>query len=280
MGGSKQAALPASDGRDDLERITGIGEHWAWTLYKIGILRFKDLAQRTPQDLSQLLAEAGFKASPDKTEKWIAEAKEREWETHAEFSVFFEFKTDEQGGQEWQTRVYGEGEKKYGAQRLFPGVEPAPWAEWIVEQAKLPVEAKPIPGRIEAAPRPTARGRPDVQIQILRLEFTEIRPSSGVREERLVAEVEFQVSGSDAAKLIADRISFQIEIYTLDLESHAFELAVSNGGRLEPGKHEYTSRQAFPLPELGRYEVYAVVHLLPPGESIAHCQGPKLTVVP
>ena len=64
--------------RDDLRRVTGVGQVYAKALYQIGIRRFADLILYTPQALSQALLErAGVRAKADKieSEDWIGQAR-------------------------------------------------------------------------------------------------------------------------------------------------------------------------------------------------------------
>jgi hypothetical protein len=280
MGTQENAAARASDARDDLARITGIGEVGAKALYGIRIYRFRALALCDPLDLSQRLAEAGFRASPKATAKWVAEAEERSWETHAAFMVFFEYKEDEGGEREWRIRVYGHSEKTHGAQKPFPGVELDCWPEWILEQAKLPPDARPVPDQIEVAPLPAHAEPRGVQIKILEFRVAESKPSSGAPQECLDAVVRFEVSGFEDTSLMAESISFRAEIYVASLESGVFDLVASRGGQIKPGVSVYTSHHVFPFPELGRYRVYAVVHLLPPGNRLAYHPGRTLSVLP
>src|SRR5205085_9362692 len=64
--------------RDDLKKIARIGQAYAKALYQIGIRRFADLAQYTPQELSQaLLEQAGVRVKAEKiaSEDWIGQAR-------------------------------------------------------------------------------------------------------------------------------------------------------------------------------------------------------------
>jgi hypothetical protein len=279
MGTQENMAAPAGNAHDDLAKITGIGRVGAKALNRVGVYRFRDLALCSSADLSQLLTEVGFRASPKTTAKWIEEANERSWETHAAFTVFFEYKDDKRGEREWQTRVYGEGERKYGAQKPFPGVEPGPWTEWMLDQAKLPAAAQPASAQIEAAAPSTPSARYDAWAEILDVQMSESKPAPEDQQKRLNAEVRFKVSGPGADQLTADRAPYWLELHIIDLENDASNLIVAEARELEPQVLEYTSTQSFPIPELGRYELHTVVLLLLPGEAIAHYQGPILRVV-
>jgi hypothetical protein len=308
MGTEEQLVAAADDACDDLETIRGIGSKWAAALHRTGIRRFEDLAQYTPHSLAKaLFDQTGVKVPPERIEakQWIGQARElaqhanpgrtpaneetegakdpphasprRKWEQHAAFSVFFDYEIDEHGERMWQTRVY---DNESGVEEPLPGIEPTPWVNWILERAKLPVSAEPVPTPIEAAAPPTPMTLYDAQIEILDVRVSALGPSPDVPEKRLATEVRFQVSGPEAERLAADRIPFRIEVHTVDLKSGASVLVASEGGKLEPQVFEYTSQQEFPLPELGRYELHAVILLLLPGEMMASHQGPTLKVVP
>jgi hypothetical protein len=182
----KTVAASAGSERDDLEIITDIGPKYAAALYQIGVLRFEDLAQYTPPELSQaLLDRAGVKVLAKRilTNQWIDQARElaqhtnlgqttahrgpdeggvpqqtrskRTWDQYAAFSIFFDYELDEHGERVWQTRVY---DNESGVEELLPGVEPAVWVNWILERARLPVAVEPIPTPAETeapVPAPT-----------------------------------------------------------------------------------------------------------------------------
>lgn len=195
--------------------------------------------------------------------------------------------TDEHGKQAWRTCVYHEsGEQKaieqVGpiAQEDFTGVVTDPWVNWILERAKLPVAAEPIPTEIEAAAPPAPVAPYDARIEILDVRVSEIEAPVGVWAKKLMAEVHFQVSGPEADTVAADRISFRIEVHTVNLESGASNLVASKPGQLQPQTPEYISQQAFLVPEVGRYELHSIVLLLPPGEMMAYHRGPIIKVVP
>lgn len=319
MGPEENVAALAYDQPDDLKAIKGIRLKRADALRRIGIHRFEDLAGYTPDELSKALRkQAGMKVSlrTIETQNWIGQAKDlarlrnplrtspeggagverepqqaplkrkKEWEEqHPGFSVFFDYKVDEHGepvidehGERvWQTRVY---DGKSGVEELLPGLDTASWVNWILERAKLPVAPEPIPTGPEVAVPPALVTPYDAQIEVLGVKVSEIGPSPSVPEKRLIAEVRFQVSGSEAETLTADRIPFRVEVHTVDLESRASNLVVSRQSQLQSQVFEYTSQQEFPIPELGRHELHSVVLLLPPGEMMAYHRGPILKVVP
>ena len=79
MGTEENVAASTDDERDDLEIIKGIGPTFADALNNIGIGRFAELAQYTPEELSrELLEQAGVRVPPERIEdnNWIGQARE------------------------------------------------------------------------------------------------------------------------------------------------------------------------------------------------------------
>lgn len=298
MGTEKNVIASTNDERDNLEAIKGIGPSFSEALYEIGICRFADLAQYTPQDLSKVLLEqAGVRVPPERieTKDWIGQARElvQQGNTErmppeeqvklakkpeeapspptrsytAEFTVFFDYVTDEHGEWIWQTRLYYAGNG--GEETILPGIETAQWVNWILERANLPVAAPPAP----VTPY-------DAQIEILDAQVSQSPTPLGVKDKKLMAEVRFQILGPEAETLVAERIPYQIEAHTIDLETGDSNLVASERSQLQPDVFEYRSQQEFSIPDLGHYELQSIVLLLPPGEMMAFHQGAPFRVVP
>jgi hypothetical protein len=307
---------PPSNG-DDLQQIKGIGQVIAQALNSIGIRRYSDLTRFTPESLADLLQVEIASISPKRIERddWIGQARvlaqlastegeptEEEtetaeepeegapvpppWRQHAGFSVFFDYQTDESGKRVWQTRVYHD---EADEQAPFEGLETAPWVNWVLEQAKLPIELTPTVTEVPPEPKPaeTEIAAPsavetpyDAQLEIIEVQVTEIKPSPDVPDKRLKAAVRFRVAGSEAETVAAKCIPFRIEHHTVDLESGASGLVASEDNELQPRVFEYTSEQSFPIPEVGRYELHTIVLLLPPGEMMTYHRGLTIKVVP
>jgi hypothetical protein len=168
-------------------------------------------------------------------------------------------------------------------------LETAPWVNWVLEQAKLPIELTPTVTEVPPEPKPaeTEIAAPsavetpyDAQLEIIEVQVTEIKPSPDVPDKRLKAAVRFRVAGSEAETVAAKCIPFRIEHHTVDLESGASGLVASEDNELQPRVFEYTSEQSFPIPEVGRYELHTIVLLLPPGEMMTYHRGLTIKVVP
>ena len=318
MENEESTAASASDERNNLETISGIGPAFSEALHEIGIQRFEDLARYTPAELSEALAErAGVKVPPERIEsnEWIGQARDLArqantnrtpsaetaelagepngapnqltWRQHAGFSLFFDYVTDELGEEVWQTRVYHD---ESGEEASFSGTDTASWVNWVLEHAEL-TAAEPVSGEAEVAEQPAPEEREaaapsepttpdDTEFEILGVQVTEMKPSPVVLGKVLAAEVRFELSGREAERLTAERVPYQIEVHLVDLETETSSLVSSGRSELEPEQYEYTSQQMFPIPEVGRYEVHSIIHLLAPDEMTADHHGPILNIVP
>jgi hypothetical protein len=316
MGTNENNIISEDDEKFVLEDIVGIGPTYAKDLSIISIREPADLVKYTPDSLSEALREVGVIVSPKIIENkdWIGQAKkgldqldnngqkppeeeaeapqeleesqtQSTWQQHAGFYVFFDFETGKNGEQVWQTRVWQTRayHNESGDEEPFPGVGPDPWVNWILEKAELLDVAEMAPTEPEiAASTEAAAGvaLEEARIDILDVQLSETSPSSGIPEKKLMAEVHFQISGIKAETLTTDFTPFYVEVQALNLESKAKNLVASGRGQLEPQKFEYSSRQVFPIPELGRYEIHSRVYLLPSDEMMAPHKGPIFKVVP
>lgn len=152
-----------------LQEIKGIGISYAKVLYKAGIRSFQDFSQySSAQDLQQMIAEkTGIHIPVVKIEKekWLGQAKIKaegkgissdsgilrqdkhaqdivlkvNWPQHAGFSIFFDCKNNIGNGDEWRARTYHD---ESGDEGFFEGVAMAPWIDWILERANLPIQAE------------------------------------------------------------------------------------------------------------------------------------------
>jgi len=297
-----------SDDGDSLQQIKGIGRAIAQVLNSLGIHRYADLANFTPDSLADLLkaeiptisskrierddwpsqaralahsqeelespqpeADETLVASAEGQEKDTSESPRKDWRELADFFVSFGFAISEEGEERLQTKVHHSQADK---PKKWDGIVTDELINWMLSQAdlSLPTETE---AQVETEVTPY-----DARIEILDVRDSEVGPSSGVPEKRLMAEVRFQVSGAEAETLTADRILFRVEVHTVNLESGASNLVASEGGQLRQQVFKYTSQQAFPMPGLGRYELHTMVLLLPPGEMMASHLGPTFKVVP
>lgn len=328
----KNSSTLTDNPQDHLETIAGIGQKTAEALSHIGIHCFADLAQSTPAELAKaLFKQVGLRVSPERIEamNWIGQAQallqqardeqvappekleaERkpaetqsvestphgtQWQQHAGFSLFFDYGLDDEGKQSWQTRVWQTRiyHDETGEEVQFPGIEPHPWVNWILDQAGLPVstrslsQASDAPFDIVADAKSAIEAQAkavsplnETRIEIKEVQISEIGPSIGVPEKQLQAQVHFKISGFEAEKLVADNLPCRLEVHTVNTENGMSAMVTSERVELKLQVFEYTSRQHFPLPKVGRYRLYCLALVLPPGNLVAYHEGPIITIVP
>ncbi len=299
------------ENEDDLTAIKGVGRGYANALNRIGIRRYADFRDYvTNSDLHQALAQAGESipvwkitrddwvgsamllagveeeatppsaAPPSAAESEPARESHRHastagWTQYAGFNVYFEYGQEVAAGRNWHTVVYKSLEPdSFNDKRIFEGIDPAVWAEWIMDRAELPPDAGPVlPAAAPPAPVESRVDITDIHVSML-------PPSAGFPEKRLNAAVKFRLPGEEGGASTAEDEPFRVEIHTVNVETGELNLVASGQGQFQPDAVEYTSHQAFALPEVGRYEVYGLVLLLPPAGMAACRQGPTIRIVP
>lgn len=120
----------------------------------------------------------------------------------------------------------------------------------------------------------------ETQIEIADLEISEIGPSAGVPEKQILTQVRFRISGSTAYRHAAHSLPFRVEVHIVDMENGISSLVASGLGHLEPQVHEYMRQHLFAVPEVGRYRLYCITLLLPPGHLAAYREGPVINIAP
>ena len=169
--------------------------------------------------------------------------------------------------------------------REIPDKEETPTAQETQESQEVAeVNQKAVPPPTEthipllATPEPSD----NIQIEILNVRVFEPEDSVGVSilKKKLVAELNFRISGTQAKILTTEHHPFQTSFYTVDLRSKNLNLVACEEGKLKAQKLEYTIHKEFPVPKPGRYEFHTIVLLLPPHTQMKSYQGPILSVVP
>jgi hypothetical protein len=291
-----------------LTGIDGIAQKTAEAMYEIGIHGYADLAryvsQRTAQQISAALKEHGVRRPPAfiDQETWARQARSlgelediaptedvaqtteadksnsspAEEGHDAEFSVSFDLTTDGDHGSVLVTTVRDATNGR--PEQVFLGADATPWVRWMLEQSELPSDLQELAIPVAEDRQPSST-EPESAGDRLEIDCVQLS-APGTRGRWLRASVSFHLSGPGAETLAQRGIPFRIEWYTLDLENGASERVASERSRLAPHVFEYTGNQRFTMPEVGRYDFYSVVLLLPPGEAAAYHRGPRIRIVP
>ncbi|MFQ5855166.1 MAG: hypothetical protein ACE5LU_05940, partial [Anaerolineae bacterium] len=177
---------------------------FAEALYKIGVRRFADLAQYTPDQLSRALREqSGVKVPPERIEanNWIGQARELAQQANTEARLLEDVEeevADKMSVEEVETakdpeavssppkwRQYagfslffdcvtdGHEEQVWqtrvyhdetGEEMVFSGVDTAAWVNWILEQAELRATVEPTPAETEVQTEPASTTEAEVAV--------------------------------------------------------------------------------------------------------------------
>jgi len=156
------------DNRDEFQQIRGIGQAIEQALYKVGIYRYADLADFTPDRLAEMLKAKISSISPQRIERddWpgqaralafsqekpqpqnteknksiaeqpeqnIKNAPKENWRELGDFFVSFGYMVDKEGNERLQTKVhYSQADKS----EHWDGLATAELLNWILDQANL-----------------------------------------------------------------------------------------------------------------------------------------------
>lgn len=292
--------------RDDLTRIRGITPERESALNALGIWTFRQLLDHShhpdalaarlnmstriitrwdwfgqARELVQQMNDRDRQEEAETTTKATAPSEERadteekpqdDWKVHSSFSVFFEQKTDEQGEQDWQTRVYFDQASDVDQEETpFAGLKTEPWVNRILELANLPGVQTIAPAKLaESEPRE----KEEAGLEILDFQVSKPASPADARRGRLQAKLRFRLADPQTETPPTERNVFQIQILAVPLEEGEPVLLAFERGSLEPGEMEYTGQLALPLPKLGRYALQCVVLTPSPGERAAFRQSP------
>ena len=217
--------------------------------------------------------------SSEPMKKPKAESPPKNWRDAATFFVSFGYVKNKGGEEQLHTKAQLRG----GKAKQWEGIATNELIQWMVSQADLPLPLEPEP-EVEDQP-PVEVSQPaelETVLEISRLSVSEVSvpalagifPGVGL----LQAEGHLSISGPKAARLTNDSLSFNIELYLINTMTQESKLVASQSEQFAPGEPTYQLQQNFPIPAAGRYQLYAVASLLPPGEAVAHVQGPIIRV--
>jgi hypothetical protein len=173
-----------------------------------------------------------------------------------------------------------------------PAEAEPPRAEEEEESEFAEAEPPPLSGEAEEIPvtptptepeEPVSPATPDIiQLEILSVRVSQVEPSSGSSryQKKLLAEVRFRISGTDAESITRGNFPFQVSGYTVDLNTNAANPVTLKQETLQNNEFEYSSQYEFPVPKPGRYELHNIVLLLPPYTRMVCYPGPILNIVP
>jgi hypothetical protein len=224
-------------------------------------------------------AETGKSPLPSMERKKRTRATHENWRELADFFVSFGYAVDEEGQERLETKVI---HYQVDQSEQWEGIATSQLLNWMLRQANLPLLAE-LETEVEAeTPAAAAPLAEETVFELADLWVSEVKMpalADGQQAvEMLRAESRLNLTGPGANNLAGDQLPFRVEIYLANAENQHSQLITSQEGQFTPGVLSYEIQQDFPLPAIGRYQLYLVASLLPPGDAVVHLQGPVIRV--
>lgn len=211
------------------------------------------------------------------------EAPQVNWRELADFFVSFGYAISEGGEERLQTKAH---HSQVGTSTQWEGLATEQLLKWMLTQANLPLPPEPetpvkvpLPTELPTSPPVSAEA---TILELTGLSVSEVKSPVLVSGQHvpgiLRAKSHLSLSDPMALWLTADQLPFRVELYLVNTQTNQPELVSSYPGQLTPGNLTYEIQQDFATPNPGRYQLYLVAELLPPGEAAAHAQGPIIRV--
>jgi hypothetical protein len=302
---------------DDFLQIKGIGQSTAHALHNAGIHRFIELANHTPESLSELLKTTRLTIAPQRIERdnWIGQARELahhskqpasspggpplqsastlesrpqavfvDWYELSDFFVSFGYAINKAGEKCLQTKVE---HSRSGQSERWNGIVTTQLLDWILNRANIPQSEATVSSDSQVSDETLAAAEPETVaaaekiIELSDLRVYEIgRPTlinGRLYSSAMRAEYKLDLSES-ARKLTYDQLSFNVELLLFNSQTGSAKPVTSALAQFEPDVMNYRIEQNFPPPGVGRYQLYVSARLLPPGQASAQIQGPVIRV--
>jgi hypothetical protein len=224
----------------------------------------------------------------------VAQAKEpaleSAWHERAAFQIAFDHSVDADGQPIWQTRAYHE---EADGRTIWPGIAGEALMIWMRERADLPTESHAPSPPAAPAKQPPPADRPveapaDDDHGPLQITIDQLSVEASLAEQQvggasikpqLDARISFHLSGVPAYLATTSESSYLIQIVAHDLVQNHVAILALEGQQLQPELIEYSAALSFEPPQVGEYQIIALVLL--PEQTIAATElGPVLTVNP
>lgn len=307
-----------TDSKDNLQKIKGIGESLSRALSELGIRSYAELARYSPERLEELLKDkvppialkrvppkewikqarqlAGLNsAEPNNAEKTVSSASfetsllsekkfisRQDWREIADFFVSFGYEVGDDGEKHLKTRVHHSQEDQ---PMQWDGIASEELLEWMLNKANLHSSTRPetIEGdREEAQPMPQ-EDENVLQLGLHNVWVSEVKVpiSIGRKGEtaRLRLESDLVLSGLDYVSYPLDQpLECAIDVILIDTETNQSNLVGTLSRHISSNVEFHHVQHDFPIPPVGRYQLYLVARSTSPAPLIAYRQGPVISV--
>lgn len=218
-------------------------------------------------------------------QKIIPERRSGSWREVADFFVSFGYAIDSEGNEQLQTKVH---HSQADQLHQWDGIAVDELIQWMLNRANLPApQETKLEGRVEALPpAEVSKAEPEEESTYLVLSNlwvshmkTPVMAQSNQSQKGLIrVEGNLSVAGQDAYRLSYERIPFVVEMYLVNLQTKQSEIVANYSDQLFPEELSYAIHQDFPIPNTGRYQLFVLARLLPPGAIATHLQGPVIRI--
>jgi hypothetical protein len=269
--------------RDDLLLIEGITPAIEMALNNIGLLRFSDFLDHSPQSLSEALQERTGIDIPAATiaqQDWLGWAGILAAEGAAQAAAKVEEEDNEQPARE-NPRVQDEGGREAKSNEIptktsamvEDGSEPKDFEE-NTETQNTGVN------KAEFIEKP---GATEVSLRIIDARFSafETQAAAGTAVAKMLrGEIHCEFDGIEASQLFTEPVHFTAQLHAIHANTGESKLLASQSRRLQPERSDYRIALESRMPEVGLYQLQIIALLLRPNSKAAFRRGPFLRVIP
>ena len=120
---------------------------------------------------------------------------------------------------------------------------------------------------------------PSLELYSVEVSEVTIAPQAAGQASSATIRVESWLKLADSARALSDnQVPFRVEAFLFDLEIEQSRVVAAHPGQLKPGELTYRIEQDFPMPAVGRYQLYLAAQLPPPWEHSVRAEGPIIRV--
>ncbi len=245
--------------RDDLVQIDGIAPTTEIALNSIGIRRFSDFENYTPQSLAAALDErtgTSVSAATIEQQNWIEQAKTLAGDKTEPGDVSQKVETT-------STPDNSENDNKNSSDSNISDSDGK-----VAQQDSLAVAV--------------AKSEVKFDIRISHLQFVrtdDLINGDASGQNIIRAVIDCELIGDRASEFAVMQLPLCAQIHSIEIDTHRIDLVVHDTILLQPELLNYNFELDFNIPNLGRYNLQAVVLLLYQESAIDVKQGPLLKVI-
>ncbi|NIV91673.1 hypothetical protein GWN42_02435 [candidate division KSB1 bacterium] len=281
----------ARNQKDDLQLIKGIGLTTENALNRIGVYRFTDFQEYSPDSLARALEEADLSVQATDIEKqnWLAHARE--------LAKQFDEQPAVKGTNEAldESKTERKPEPKDAESDVRPEDEEKDVASANVQkETKHTEETKeetanetPEPTKNQETVHVPEEDKSEAKVSqksstVLKIKNVQLTPEKSPSQEsveQIRSSVNFEITGNDAKEFSSNGVPFSVQLHAANNSAGTVHFLGSLTARLRTNQLEYRLEFLSTVPQIGEYQLQFVAFLLQPSAIIDVYPGPNLKVV-